>query len=150
MEISQEQREAYVASIRVLFNHTIQVSEEEINEEVIEMVDAIFLEITDCHLILAPAAAMLEIVGNVLHKSIPDPIRVLIGDKSLKDYLSDKSERGVAKVMKIAKEYQAWQFYKDLQATWLKYSSKNRKLQVCINTARRNWRTKVQEALWGY
>lgn len=149
MAVSAKQREIYAKRIQGLFGGAVRVTPSQVNEEAIHIADTMFVEIGNCHKWIAPFAAALDLIANQIEGKIPGPVRVLFGDLTFKQFVADKARAGLYEIIGAAKAAEAWEFLEELQGLWLKYTDPNRKLQLCINQARRNWRSPMEIALLG-
>lgn len=162
--------ETYAKMIDVLFAGAVSAEPDDINDEVIRIVDTVFLEITKCHNRIKPIAVIFDGIGELYEGAIPDELKVLVGSKTWQAYLAGKTpsipsgealadgvknwllgqvlviifgEEDAKKVVNYAEV--AKTFYE----SWIKYSQKDRRMMLCINKARVNWRTPLQLALMG-
>ncbi len=162
--------EAYAKMIEVLFAGAVDAEPDEINDEVVRIVDTVFLEITKCHNRIKPIAVIFDGLGELYYGAIPDEIKVLVGSKTWQEYLAGKtpsipSDDELANAVKnwlvgqalVAvfgeKDAKKVSDYANIAMTfyesWIKYSQQNRRMMLCINKARVNWRTPLQLALMG-
>ena len=147
--MNQELKNTYVKNIEILFGGTVVAQPYQISEEVINIVDTMFSEITQCHKQLAPFAMTAELIATAINNRIPDEIKVAVGVTDIGEYLTDKSKNKVAEVFGAAKALNAFSTIKDIIDIWQKYTDSNRRMQVCINTARANWRSALEIELMG-
>ena len=157
-------KRVYARRINRLFGGAVRATPGQVNDEAIRIADTMFLEICRCHSRLAPLAMVLDFIAKELEDMIPDEIKVLIGEKSLKDYLREKivgfaetvinlpldilSKRIVSEE-ELGKAKKLLNFAEKFEEVYLKYTDPNRKLQLCINVARRNWRSPMEIELLG-
>lgn len=151
----------------------MQASPEEITNEVVRIVDTMFLEITKCHSRIRPIAVLLDGIATMYENAIPAEIELLIGSKTWQDYLMGKISTPIPDELPEAmkEELQNWlvgqilvmalgddkagqinkyaQIAEIFYKSWIKYSQKDRRLLLCINKARINWRSPLQIALLG-
>lgn len=144
MSLTQQQREHYAKRINGLFGGTIHATPDKVTEEAARIADVMFVEIGSCHRWIAPFAMALDFIAGQIEGMIPNEIKVLLGEKSFKEYILDKTQNGLYEIIKASKIAEAWDFLRNLQEIWLKYTDPNRKLQLCINVARRNWRSPME------
>ena len=147
MAIPAKQREIYAKRIQGLFGGSVRVTPDQVNEEAVRIADTMFVEIGNCHKWIAPFAAALELIANQIEGKIPGPIRMLFGNLTFKQFVADKARGGLYEIVGAAKAAEVWEFLEELQGLWLKYTDLNRQLQLCINQARRNWRSPMEIAL---
>lgn len=149
----------YVKIIDVLFAGAVNASPDDINNEVIRIVDTMLVEITKCHNTIKPLAVLFDGLGTMLEGEVPNEIKVLIGSMPWQEYLLGKAEGAATKkvaeiigediIDPIAKAEKAAKILNIFVESWIKYSNKDRRMLLCINKARANWRSAVQIALLG-
>ena len=147
--LTLEIRQSYVKNIHHLFNGMIQAHENQMTDEVVEIVDKMFLEITTCHYRLAGFAMAAEMIGNALESLAPDALRVLIGQKTLDEYIMETGREWVKQLLPLARERNAYHVIEYLSDLWLRHTQTNQRMMVCINQARRNYHSTLVLALMG-
>lgn len=151
--------ETYAKMIELLFAGAVSAEPDDINDEVIRIVDTVFLEITKCHNRIKPIAVIFDGIGELYDGAIPDELKLLVGSKTWQAYLLGKIQAtAVDKVADvvgkdiadpITKATKAAEVVGVFYESWIKYSQKDRRMMLCINKARVNWRTPLQLALMG-
>lgn len=166
--LSKEQ--AYCKMIDVLFAGAVRATPDEINDEVVRIVDTMFVEITKCHNTVKPLAVLFDGLGTMYANAIPAEIKVLIGSETWQDYLKGKLP-SIPNEKELQEKFEGWVMgyilsllfdketigkinkYAEIAQvfydSWIKYSQKDRRLLLCINKARANWRSPLQIALMG-
>ena len=156
-KLTKEQ--AYCKMIDVLFAGAVRATPDEINNEVIRIVDTMFVEITKCHNMVKPIAVLFDGFATLYEGAVPDEIKLLVGSVTWQEYLLGKAQGlavdRVADIIgkdiadPIAKTAKAVEVVKTFYDSWIKYSQKDRRMLLCINKARANWRSPLQIALMG-
>lgn len=149
MSLTQQEKEHYAKRINGLFGGAIHATPDQVTEEAARIADVMFTEICNCHIWLAPFPAVAEAIAAGVAVFIPVEIKVLFGTKTFKEYISEKAKGRIYSLLKLSKAKKAYSFLEKLQEIWLKYTDKNRKMQLCINVARRNWRSAMEIELLG-
>ncbi|MDO4693668.1 MAG: hypothetical protein Q4A62_03445 [Eikenella sp.] len=154
--MEQAQKQAYAKMIHVLFGGTLQASPNQITPEVAQMVDEMFGEICKCHQRLMPFAVLADGVANSVMALMPEELKLIFGNQSFADYLKNKGvdetvryikRRGINSAVGVHNAYKVLSAFYE---SWVKYTDPNRKLKICIDTARLNWRSKITIELSGW
>ena len=89
-KLTKEQ--AYCKMIDVLFAGAVRATPDEINNEVIRIVDTMFVEITKCHNMVKPIAVLFDGFATLYEGAVPDEIKLLIGSVTWQEYLLGKAQ----------------------------------------------------------
>lgn len=171
MSKPQTIQEAYHDIIKVLYGNAITFTPDDISEEVIKIVDTMLDQIAKCHNKAKPIALIFHALAIYIKGKYPPEVELLVGSKSWEEYLQNGDGSNtiinMAKVLKIGgfegeipsyadlfqkgyDYYNLFSAFRDFYEVYLDYNSKDRRMLMCINTAKLYWRSPLQLALMGY
>lgn len=108
-----------------------------------------------CHERLKPLAVLVDGIAGSVMELLPNELNLLFGNVSFDEYLLGKGRDATAAEIKrlgYNKAVGLNNALKVLEAfieSWIKYSTADRKLRMCIVTAQARWRSKVEIELLG-
>lgn len=147
--MTQTQKEAYAKIVAVLFDGAVKPQPNQITAEVVEIADKMMSEITTCHNRLKPFAVLANGIAGTAEALLPGEIGLVLGTTSFETYLKDKTFDEVAKALKKSNALSAYKALQAFYQAYLQYTAADRRLKICIVTARVNWRSRMEMAVMG-
>ena len=138
--MNPEKQKTYVKLIKSLFNGMVDAEPYQITEEVVEMVDTMFDEISTCHERIRPLAMMADFIAGSVYKLLPNELTYLFGHKNFTEYLKATARDEVMSFLKVMEAF---------VDSWLKYTAKDRRMKICIVSGQTRWRSAITNALMG-
>ena len=138
--MNPEKQKTYVKLIKSLFNGMVDAEPYQITEEVVEMVDTMFDEISTCHERIRPLAMMADFIAGSVYKLLPNELTYLFGHKNFTEYLKATARDEVMSSLKVMEAF---------VDSWLKYTAKDRRMKICIVSGQTRWRSAITNALMG-
>ncbi|MBK0395544.1 hypothetical protein [Kingella bonacorsii] len=147
--MNPEKQKTYVKLIKSLFNGMVDAEPYQITEEVVEMVDTMFDEISTCHERIRPLAIMADFIAGSVYKLLPNELTYLFGHKNFTEYLKATARDEVMSFLRQSKTNAALKVMEAFVDSWLKYTAKDRRMKICIVSGQTRWRSAITNALMG-
>lgn len=148
--MNQIEKEAYAKIINILFDGALNPTPEQITPEAVRLADEMAAQISTCHERIRPFSLIVNGIADSIYALMPNTLALAFGPTTWEQYFTNTSRDGLVKVIKdlfyqdAGKANAAAKVLEAFYDNWLKHTAKDRRMKMCIVTARVHWRSRIE------